>query len=64
MDREFGLIHVQIQTWFPLRMQVFVNGHDWLARKLDTAGIKDTQCDNLFVWREQIFPDLYATTYP
>lgn len=38
MDREFGLVHVQIQTWFPLRMQVFVNGHDWLARKLDTAG--------------------------
>ena len=42
MDREFGLIHVQIQIWFPLRMQVFVHGHDWLARKLDTAGIKYT----------------------
>ena len=49
MDREFGLVHVQIQTWFPLRMQVFVNGHDWLARKLDAAKIKYTQCDNVFV---------------
>jgi hypothetical protein len=28
MEREFGLVHVQVQTWFPLRMQVFVNGHD------------------------------------
>jgi hypothetical protein len=54
MDREFGLIHVQIQTWFPLRMQVFVNGHDWLARKLDAAGLKYTQCDNVFVWVEDV----------
>ena len=29
------LVHVHVQTWFPLRMQVFVNGHDWLARKLE-----------------------------
>ncbi len=41
----------------------FYYPHDWLARKLDTAGIKDTQCDNVFVWREQVFPDLYATAY-
>jgi hypothetical protein len=54
MDREFGLVHVQIQTWFPLRMQVFVNGHDWLARKLDTAGVTYTQRDHVFVWIEDI----------
>ena len=24
-------MHLQVQTGFPLRMQVFVNGHDWLA---------------------------------
>ncbi len=54
MDREFGLIHVQIQTWFPLRMQVFINGHDWLARKLDAANIHYTQCDNVFVWIEDV----------
>ena len=27
MERELALVHVQVQTWFPLRMQVFVNGH-------------------------------------
>ena len=34
MDRGFGLIHVKLQTWFPMQMQVYVNGHEWLARKL------------------------------
>jgi len=54
MEPELGLIHVQIQGWLPLRMQVFMNGHDWLARKLDAAGIGYTQCDNAFVWIEDL----------
>jgi hypothetical protein len=33
MDPIFGLIHVKLQTWFPLQIQVYVNGHEWLARK-------------------------------
>ncbi len=32
MDCEFGLMHVKIQTWFPFTMQVYVNGHEWLAK--------------------------------
>src|SRR6267143_149012 len=35
MDRHFGLIHVRIQTWFPMPIQVYLNGHEWLARKLE-----------------------------
>ena len=54
MDRDFGLIHVMVQTWFPLRMQVFVNGHHWLANKLAASGIKFTQCDNVFRWLEDL----------
>jgi hypothetical protein len=54
MDREFGLIHVMVQTWFPMRMQVFVNGHNWLANKLVANGIKFTQCENAFLWIEDI----------
>ena len=38
-DPEFGLMHVRIQTWFPLTIQVYVNGHDWLARQLQTQKI-------------------------
>src|SRR5262249_61010690 len=34
MYREFGLMHVKVQTWFPFTLQVYVNGHEWLAQKL------------------------------
>jgi hypothetical protein len=54
LDREFGLIHVMVQTWFPMRMQVFVNGHNWLANKLAANGIRFSQCDNVFLWIEDI----------
>jgi hypothetical protein len=50
MDREFGLMHVKIQTWFPFTMQVYVNGHEWLARKLAAQGIDFRKVDNAFVW--------------
>ncbi len=49
MDCEFGLMHVKIQTWFPFTMQVYVNGHEWLARKLTARGIAFEKHDNAFV---------------
>jgi len=30
------------ETWFPLPIQVYVNGHEWLARKLEQNGIRYT----------------------
>ena len=39
LDREFGLMHVRIQSWFPLTIQIDVNGHDWLARQMTKRGI-------------------------
>jgi hypothetical protein len=50
MHALLGLIHVKIQTWFPLTMQVYVNGHDFLAKKLDELGVKYTLQDNAFAW--------------
>ncbi len=50
MDRDFGLMHVKIQTWMPFTIQVYVNGHEWLARKLTRRGIPFRQVDNAFVW--------------
>ena len=52
MDRDFGLIHVRAQPWFPLQLQVYVNGHEWLARKLAPHGVRYTKHDNAFVWLE------------
>ncbi len=49
MDREFGLVHVKIETWFPFTVQVYVNGHEWLARKLARRGIRFRKVDNTFV---------------
>jgi hypothetical protein len=48
MDRELGLIHVKLQTWFPFQMQVYLNGHEWLARTLDRRGVKYLKVDNAF----------------
>lgn len=47
-DPEFGLMHVRLQTWFPLTIQVYVNGHDWLARQLVARKIGFVQQDNAF----------------
>lgn len=50
MHAVFGLIHVKIHGWFPLTMQVYINGHDFLARKLDQLGVAYTLHDNAFTW--------------
>ena len=65
MDRQFGLIHVRIQTWFPMPIQVYVNGHEWLARKLEANGVRYTKLDNAFLGiedmtRAQRFADRFA----
>jgi len=39
LDREFGLMHVRLQTWLPFTIQVCVNGREWLARHLPAAGL-------------------------
>src|SRR3954452_12814420 len=66
MDRDFGLIHVRIQTWFALQIQVYLNGHEWLARKLSADHIRYTKHDNVFLWIEdmakaQRFADRFAS---
>jgi hypothetical protein len=48
VDRDFGLMHVRLQTWFPFTMQVCVNGREWLARQMDRAAISYTKRDNCF----------------
>jgi hypothetical protein len=65
MDRHFGLVHVRIQTWFPMPIQVYLNGHEWLARKLKANAVRYTKQDNAFLWiedmaRAQKFADRFA----
>jgi hypothetical protein len=49
VDREFGLMHIRITSWFPFMVQVCINGHDWLARKMDRHHIGYRQVDNAFL---------------
>ncbi len=49
IDEEFGLCYMRIPTWAPCRLQVYLNGHNWLARQMQKAGIDFSQLDNSFV---------------
>jgi len=49
VDREFGLMHVRLQTWLPFPIQVCLNGREYLARQLDKAKIGYEKRDNCFV---------------
>src|SRR5262249_32716446 len=46
MDREFGFLHVRLQSWFPFNIQVYVNGHEWLCRQLERRGVGFKRSDN------------------
>jgi hypothetical protein len=50
----FGFMHVRLQTWFPFRLQVYINGREWLARQMDGAGIAYRRRDNCFPWIEDL----------
>ena len=54
IDREFGLMHVRLQTWLPFTIQVCLNGWEWLARRLDQAGIGYEKRDNCFAHIEDL----------
>ena len=65
IDEELGLIYVRVPTWAPFRLQVYCNGHSWLARKLSAEGIAFTTGDNAFLriadWeRAQALADAFS----
>src|SRR4051795_1790144 len=50
---------------FRCRSEVYLNGHEWLARKLSTHHLRYTKHDNVFLWiedmaRAQRFADRFA----
>jgi len=49
IDEQFGLCYVRVPTWAPFRLQVYCNGHSWLARQLLQADIPFQMLDNAFV---------------
>jgi len=54
VDPEFGFMHIRLQTWFPLNIQVCMNGREYLAKQLDRHGIGYEKRDNCFTWIEDV----------
>jgi hypothetical protein len=50
VDPQLGFLNVRLQTWFPFTMHVCLNGREWLARRMDVAGLNYVQRDNCFTW--------------
>jgi hypothetical protein len=48
----FGFMHARLQTWFPFRVYVYLNGREWLARQMDREGLGYRRRDNCFTWLE------------
>lgn len=48
IDPQFGLCHLRLSTWLPFYFQFYCNGHSWLAREMQRAGLAFTQVDNAF----------------
>lgn len=48
-DRQFGLMHLRLQTWLPFTINVCLNGRSWLAQQLQHKGIAYEQRDNCLV---------------
>jgi len=67
---QFGFMSARVQTWFPLTIQVCLNGREWLARQLTREGIAYQQRGNCFTWIEdppraqEIMDRLLRTPWP
>ena len=48
LDPELGLIHIRLTTWFPFTVQVYVNGHSWLAQQMLRQRLGFNLQDNAF----------------
>lgn len=48
----FGFMNARIQTWFPFRIQICLNGREWLSRQMDQVGLGYVRQGNCFPWIE------------
>jgi DNA-binding transcriptional MerR regulator len=48
IDEDLGLCYVRVPTWCPFKLQIYFNGHNWLASKLKKKKIGYSLLDNAF----------------
>ena len=51
-DKEFGWMFLKIQTWFPYNVQIYINGHEYLRKRLEKNNIKYEMFNNSFSFLE------------
>ncbi len=50
LHREFGLMHLRLQSWFPFLVQICINGREWLSRQMDRYQMQYAKKENCFPW--------------
>jgi len=53
-DKELGLMHVRLQTWFPFTIQIYLNGKEYLKKQLSKHKIRFKSYDNSVTWVEDV----------
>ena len=48
IDPDLGLCYVRVPTWCPFRLQIYLNGHHRLARRLEREKVEHVLLDNAF----------------
>src|SRR4051794_28797605 len=48
LDPQLGLSYIRLTTWFPFTVQVYVNGHSWLAQQMLERRLGFNLQDNAF----------------
>ena len=48
LDKNFGFMHVKLQTWFPFMIQIYINGREMMKHKFDENNIAYRMYDNSF----------------
>lgn len=49
IDEDMGLCYVRVPTWCPFRLQIYFNGHNWLASQLKAQNLDYSILDNAFL---------------
>jgi hypothetical protein len=69
LHRQFGFMHVRLQTWFPFQVQVYINGREYLGRQLDRQRRVYQRADNCFPYladvahAQQVIDELLAVRW-
>jgi len=50
LHRDFGLMHLRLQSWFPFQVHICINGRQWLGRQMDLHQMEYQQKENCFTW--------------